>query len=243
MNLFPAIDLIGGKAVRLVKGDYAQVTVYSDSPVKVAKYFEECGAKYLHVVDLEGARDGSLTNLETIKDIIKNTGLFVEVGGGIRSISTVKKYIEAGADRVIIGTAAVTDPEFLETAVKEYGDKIAVGVDIKDGMVAIKGWTETSALSCFDFCQTLSSMGIKTIICTDISKDGLLAGTNLELYSELSARFSMDITASGGVSTLDDVRKLSEMDMYGAILGKALYTGNIDLREALAVVSEVANGN
>ncbi len=243
MNLFPAIDLIGGKAVRLVKGDYAQVTVYSDSPVKVAKYFEECGAKYLHVVDLEGARDGSLANLETIKDIIKNTGLFVEVGGGIRSISTVKKYIEAGADRVIIGTAAVTDPEFLEAAVKEYGDKIAVGVDIKDGMVAIKGWTETSALSCFDFCEKLSGMGIKTIICTDISKDGLLAGTNLELYRELSARFSMDITASGGVSTLDDVRKLSEMDMYGAILGKALYTGNIDLREALAVASEVANGN
>ena len=243
MNLFPAIDLIGGKAVRLVKGDYAQVTVYSDSPVKVAKYFEECGAKYLHVVDLEGARDGSLANLETIKDIIKNTGLFVEVGGGIRSLETVKKYIEAGAKRVIIGTAAVTDPEFLEAAVAAYGEKIAVGVDIKDGMVAIKGWTETSALSCFDFCEKLSDMGIKTIICTDISKDGLLAGTNLELYRELSKRFSMDITASGGVSTLDDIRKLCEMDMYGAILGKALYTGNIDLREALAVASEVANGN
>lgn len=243
MNLFPAIDLIGGKAVRLVKGDYAQVTVYSDSPVKVAKYFEECGAKYLHVVDLEGARDGSLANLETIKDIIKNTGLFVEVGGGIRSIETVKKYIEAGAKRVIIGTAAVTDPEFLETAVREYGEKIAVGVDIKDGMVAIKGWTETSALSCFDFCEKLSGMGIKTIICTDISKDGLLAGTNLELYRELSEKFSMDITASGGVSTLDDIRKLCEMDMYGAILGKALYTGNIDLREALMVASEVPNDN
>ena len=243
MNLFPAIDLIGGKAVRLVKGDYAQVTVYSESPVKVAKYFEECGAKYLHVVDLEGARDGSLANLETIKDIIKNTGLFVEVGGGIRSLETVKKYIEAGAKRVIIGTAAVTDPEFLEAAVAAYGEKIAVGVDIKDGMVAIKGWTETSAQSCFDFCEKLSDMGIKTIICTDISKDGLLAGTNLALYRELSKRFSMDITASGGVSTLDDIRKLCEMDMYGAILGKALYTGNIDLREALAVASEVANGN
>lgn len=243
MNLFPAIDLIGGKAVRLVKGDYAQVTVYSDSPVKVAKYFEECGAKYLHVVDLEGARDGSLANLETIKDIIKNTGLFVEVGGGIRSLETVKKYIEAGAKRVIIGTAAVTDPEFLKAAVAAYGEKIAVGVDIKDGMVAIKGWTETSAQSCFDFCEKLSDIGIKTIICTDISKDGLLAGTNLALYRELSKRFSMDITASGGVSTLDDIRKLCEMDMYGAILGKALYTGNIDLREALAVASEVANGN
>ena len=239
MNLFPAIDLIGGKAVRLIRGDYAQVTVYSDKPSEVAKGFEECGAKYLHVVDLEGARDGSLANLETIKEIIERTKLFVEVGGGIRSIETVEKYIGAGAQRVIIGTAAVTDPDFLREAVERYGDKIAVGVDIKDGMVAIKGWTETSELSCFDFCEKLSAMGVKTIICTDISKDGLLAGTNLELYRELSEKFSMDITASGGVSTLDDVRKLAQMDIYGAILGKALYTGNIDLREALSVASEV----
>ncbi len=240
MELFPAIDLIGGQAVRLIKGDYAQVTVYSNDPVAVAKGFESCGAKYLHVVDLEGARDGSLANIETIKNIIDNTGLFVEVGGGIRSIETVEKYIEIGADRVIIGTAAVTDPEFLQQAVAKYGDKIAVGVDIKDGMVAIRGWTETSALSCFDFCEKLSSLGVKTIICTDISKDGLLAGTNLELYAQMRERFNMDITASGGVSSLDDVKKLAQMDMYGAILGKALYTGNLDLKEAIAVTSEVA---
>ena len=235
MNLFPAIDLIGGKAVRLIKGDYDQVTVYSDSPVKVAKYFEDCGAKYIHVVDLEGARDGTLANIDTIKAIIDGTSLFVEVGGGIRSMETVEKYIEAGAQRVIIGTAAVTDPDFLREAVKKYGNKIAVGVDIKDGFVAINGWKETSALACFDFCEQLSSLGVDTIICTDISKDGLLAGTNLELYAELSTRFNMNITASGGVSTLDDVRRLTEMNMYGAILGKAIYTGNIDLREALEV--------
>ena len=239
MELFPAIDLIGGKAVRLVKGDYAQMTVYSDSPCDVAVSFERSGARFLHLVDLEGARDGSQTNLPTIREIIEKTGLFVEVGGGIRTLETVERYINVGADRVIIGTAAVTDPEFLEAAVKKYGDKIAVGVDIKDGYVAIKGWTEKSELSCFDFCEKLAKLGVKTIICTDISKDGLLAGTNLELYRELSARFNMDITASGGVSSLDDVRKLAKMGMYGAILGKALYTGNIKLEEALAVVAEV----
>lgn len=238
MKLFPAIDLIGGKAVRLIKGDYDKVTVYSDDPVSVAKGFEECGAEYLHVVDLEGARDGTLANIDTIKAIIDNTSLFVEVGGGIRSMDTVEKYVEAGAKRVIIGTAAVTDPDFLLAAVEKYGDKIAVGVDIKDGSVAIKGWRETSALTCFDFCESLYKIGVKTIICTDISKDGLLGGTNLELYAELSERFNMDITASGGVSSLDDVKRLSEMNMYGAILGKALYTGNIDLREALRVAEE-----
>ncbi len=240
MELFPAIDLIGGKAVRLVKGDYAQMTVYSDSPCDVAASFEKSGAKFLHLVDLEGARDGSQTNLPTIKEIIEKTGLFVEVGGGIRTLETVERYIEVGADRVIIGTAAVTDPEFLEAAVAKYGDKIAVGVDIKDGYVAIKGWTEKSEISCFDFCEKLAKLGVKTIICTDISKDGLLAGTNLELYRELGARFNMDITASGGVSSLDDVRKLAQMGMYGAILGKALYTGNINLEEAIAVASEVS---
>ncbi|MBE6596330.1 MAG: 1-(5-phosphoribosyl)-5-[(5-phosphoribosylamino)methylideneamino]imidazole-4-carboxamide isomerase [Ruminococcaceae bacterium] len=243
MNLFPAIDLIGGKAVRLIKGDYDQVTVYSDSPHEVARSFEADGARYLHLVDLEGARDGTLTNLETIKKIIDSTSLFVEVGGGIRNMDTVEKYIGIGASRVIIGTAAVTDPEFLEAAVKKYGEKIAVGVDVKDGAVAIKGWRETSSLGCFEFCGRLSELGVKTVICTDISKDGLLSGTNLELYAELSRRFSMDIVASGGVSSLDDVRKLSEMKLYGAILGKALYTGNVKLDEAIRVASEVDNGN
>lgn len=233
MELFPAIDLIGGCAVRLVKGDYTQKTVYSDNPAEVAKSFAAAGAKYLHVVDLEGAKDGGTPNLETIQNIVENGGLLVEVGGGIRSEEVIQKYLDAGVFRVILGTAAVQNPAFLEEMVQKYGEKIAVGVDIKDGMVAIKGWTEVSAESCFDFCEKLQKIGVKTIICTDISKDGLLSGTNLELYKELSEKFSVDIVASGGVTTLDDVKKLAEMGMYGAILGKALYTGNIDLKAAV----------
>ena len=240
MELFPAIDLIGGCAVRLVKGDYAQKTVYNENPAEVAKSFAAAGAKYLHVVDLEGAKDGGTPNLETIKNIVENGGLLVEVGGGIRSEEVIKKYLDAGVYRVILGTAAVQNPAFLEEMVQKYGEKIAVGVDIKDGMVAIKGWTEVSAESCFDFCEKLQKIGVKTIICTDISKDGLLSGTNLELYKELSEKFSVDIVASGGVTTLDDVKKLADMGMYGAILGKALYTGNIDLK---AVVELTKGGN
>lgn len=233
MELFPAIDLIGGCAVRLVKGDYAQKTVYSDNPAEVAKSFAAAGVKYLHVVDLEGAKDGGTPNLETIQNIVEKGGLLVEVGGGIRSEEVIKKYLDAGVFRVILGTAAVQNPVFLEEMIQKYGEKIAVGVDIKDGMVAIKGWTEVSAESCFDFCEKLQKIGVKTIICTDISKDGLLSGTNLELYKELSEKFSVDIVASGGVTTLDDVKKLADMGMYGAILGKALYTGNIDLKAAV----------
>ena len=236
MELFPAIDLIGGCAVRLVKGDDAQKTVYSENPAEVAKSFAAAGAKYLHVVDLEGAKDGGTPNLETIKNIVEQGGLLVEVGGGIRSEEVIKKYLDAGVFRVILGTAAVQNPAFLEEMVQKYGEKIAVGVDIKDGMVAIKGWTEVSQESCFDFCEKLQKIGVKTIICTDISKDGLLSGTNLELYKELSEKFSVDIVASGGVTTLDDVKKLADMGMYGAILGKALYTGNIDLKAAVELV-------
>ena len=238
MELFPAIDLIGGCAVRLVKGDYAQKTVYSENPAEVAKSFAEAGAKYLHVVDLEGAKDGGTPNLETIRNIVEQGGLLVEVGGGIRSEEVIRKYLDAGVFRVILGTAAVQNPAFLEEMVQKYGEKIAVGVDIKDGMVAIKGWTEVSQESCFDFCEKLQKIGVKTIICTDISKDGLLSGTNLELYKELSEKFSVDIVASGGVTTLDDVKKLADMGMYGAILGKALYTGNIDLKAAVDLTKE-----
>lgn len=238
MELFPAIDLIGGCAVRLVKGDYAQKTVYSENPEEVARSFAEAGARYLHVVDLEGAKNGGTPNLETIKNIVKTGGLLVEVGGGIRSEEVIKKYLDAGVFRVILGTAAVQNPAFLEEMVQKYGEKIAVGVDIKDGMVAIKGWTEVSCESCFDFCEKLQKIGVKTIICTDISKDGLLSGTNLELYKALSEKFSVDIVASGGMTTLEDVKKLSDMGLYGAILGKALYTGNIDLKAAVQLTKE-----
>ena len=238
MNIFPAIDIIGGKAVRLVRGDYAQMTVYNDSPLAVAKEFEAKGAKYLHVVDLEGAKDGTTPNIDVIAKIIKETSLLVEVGGGIRSAETLKKYIDIGVWRAILGTAAVSDPAFLESAVKTYGERIAVGADLADGMVAIKGWREVSGESCDEFFSRMQKLGVKGIICTDISKDGLLGGTNLALYRELSEKFSIDITASGGVSTLEDIKRLKEMDMYGAILGKALYTGALDLAEAIAVCKE-----
>lgn len=238
MNIIPAIDLIGGKAVRLVKGDYQQVTVYSDTPAEVAKSFEAQGAKYLHVVDLDGAKEGSTANFDTIAEIVKQTNLSVEVGGGIRSMDTIQKYVDIGVDRVIIGTAAVTDPEFLEEAVAKYGEHVTVGVDIKDGMVAIKGWLEVSSLSCFEFCQKMQDLGVKTIICTDISKDGMMSGTNRELYCELSDRFSLNIIASGGVSSMEDIEALSAMELWGAIVGKAIYTGAIDLSQAIAATKE-----
>ena len=195
--------------------------------------FEKKGAKYIHIVDLEGAKDGTTPNLNIVKQIANETSLFSEIGGGIRSIETVKKYLDNGVDRVILGTAAVTDEAFLKEAVALYGDKIAVGVDIKDGFVAIKGWTEKSEYSGFDFCKKMQDIGVKTLICTDISKDGAMQGTNRELYKELSEKFSIDITASGGVSTIDDIKALRKLDLYGAIIGKAYYIGAIDLKEAL----------
>ena len=238
MNIIPAIDLIGGNAVRLQKGDYNKVTVYSNDPVEVARSFEQSGAKFLHVVDLDGAKSGKSDNYEVIKRIVDATELSVEVGGGIRNMETVKLYAEAGVDRIILGTAALTDPDFLEEAVRAYGEKITVGVDIKDGMVAIKGWTEVSSMSCDDFCKKLEAVGVKTVICTDISKDGMMAGTNLALYKGLVRDYSIRIIASGGVSTLEDVKALNEMKVFGAILGKALYTGAIDLREAVKITTE-----
>ena len=234
MNLFPATDIIGGKAVRLVKGDYNKMTIYG-SPLEIAEGFKRKGAKYLHAVDLEGAKNGDTPNFDTVKKLIDESGLLVEIGGGIRTIETVKKYLDAGAFRVILGTAAVKDRAFLERAVKEYGEKIAVGVDIKDGYVAIKGWTEVSELECSEFCAYLQSIGVKTVICTDISKAGLLSGTNIELYKSLSEKFDIDIVASGGITSISEVKTLAEMGMYGAILGKSLYEGTIDLEEALKV--------
>ena len=233
MKIFPAIDLYEGKAVRLLKGDYNAVTVYSENPIEIAKDFENSGATELHTVDLEGARDGGTPNIEIIKSFVENTSLNVEVGGGIRSMDTVKAYLDAGVSRVILGTAAVTNPDFLKEAVATYGDKIAVGADIKDGKVAIKGWVEKSEYSTFEFFQMLQKMGVSTVICTDISKDGAMQGTNRELYKELSERFSVNIIASGGVSSLDDIKALNEMDLFGAIIGKAYYTGAIKINEAL----------
>ena len=236
MKIFPAIDLYEGKAVRLLKGNYNDLTVYSENPIEIAKDFEKQGATELHTVDLEGARDGGTPNIDIIKSFVENTSLNVEVGGGIRSMDTVKAYLDAGVKRVILGTAAVTDEEFLKEAVKLYGEKIAVGADIKDGKVAIKGWVEKSEYGTFEFFEKLQKIGVSTVICTDISKDGAMQGTNRELYKELSEKFSVNIIASGGVSTLDDVKALSEMNLYGAIIGKAYYTGAIKINEALEVI-------
>lgn len=235
MNIFPAIDLVKGCAVRLFKGDYDQMTVYSEHPESIAIDFENCGAKFLHLVDLEGAKDGTTPNIETVKKIRSACNLFIEIGGGIRNMETVETYLSAGVDRVILGTAAVKDEAFLKAAVEKYAEKIAVGVDIKDGLVAIKGWTEKSEFDGLEFCKKMQDIGVKTIICTDISKDGAMKGTNRELYKELSEKLNIDITASGGVSSIDDVKALADMKLYGAIIGKAYYTGAINLKEALEV--------
>ena len=233
MNIFPAIDIVKGCAVRLYKGDYDKMTVYSNDPTEIVRDFENSGAKFLHLVDLEGAKDGTTPNFDTVKRIRQSTDMFIEIGGGIRSMETVKKYLDEGIDRVILGTAAVNDEAFLKEAVSAYGDKIAVGVDIKDGYVAIKGWTEKSQYSGIEFCEKMQSIGVNTIICTDVSKDGAMIGTNRELYKELSEKLGINITASGGVSSVDDVRALAKLNLYGAIIGKAYYTGAIDLKLAL----------
>ena len=238
MIIYPAIDLYEGKAVRLLRGDYAQMTVYNDNPVAVAKAFRDSGATVIHVVDLEGARDGNPANFDVIKQIVNETGLLIQVGGGIRTADIIKQYIDAGVKRCILGTAAVSVPGFLREMVSVFGDSIAAGVDIKDGFVAIKGWIEVSDTDAHSFCNTVEELGVQTIICTDISKDGVMAGTNIELYETLKRELSINIIASGGVSTLDDIKTLSRLDIHGAIIGKALYTGDIDLRNAIYAANE-----
>ena len=235
MLIFPAIDLLEGQAVRLLKGDYAQKTVYSDDPVSVALDFKAQGASCIHVVDLEGAKEGTTPNFDVVTRIKQESGLFCEIGGGIRTMEVIEKYIGAGLDRVILGTAAVANRALVCESVDAFGEKIAVGVDIKDGRVAVKGWLEDSGLDAFAFCREMQDIGVTTLICTDISKDGAMIGTNRELYKELSQQFAVQITASGGVSTIDDVKALRAMDLYGAIIGKAYYTKAIDLSEAIEV--------
>ena len=233
MYIYPAIDLYGGKAVRLLKGDYAQMTVYSDDPVSVAKDFAAAGASHIHLVDLEGAKLGRPANLDSIRAIVETTGLFAEVGGGIREMETVDSYLAIGVSRVILGTAAVKEPDFLKAALQKYGEKIAVGVDLKDGYVAIKGWTETSDLKVEEFFGKMQALGVKTIICTDISRDGAMKGANRALYRELSAKFDIDLIASGCVSCMEDVTALAAMRLHGAIIGKAYYIGAVDLKKAV----------
>lgn len=235
MLIFPAIDLFEGKAVRLLKGEYDQMTVYNDDPLAVARDFAACGATCLHLVDLEGAKSGTTPNIDTVRRLAAETDLFTEVGGGIRNMDTVGAYLTAGVDRVILGTAALKDEAFLTEALREYGDRIAVGVDIRDGKVAIRGWVETSETDAMEFMAKLEQLGVRTVICTDISRDGAMAGTNHDLYAELTSRFQMNVIASGGVSSMEDVRRLAQKNLYGAIIGRAYYTGAISLRDAIEV--------
>ena len=235
MILFPAIDLYNGCAVRLLHGDYDKMTVYSNDPVQIAFDFKSCGAEAIHVVDLQGARDGTTPNFETVLKIKKESGLFCEVGGGVRSMQVIEKYLDAGLDRVILGTSALNDTDLLLKALDKYGEKIAVGADIKNGKIAVKGWLESSDVDIYTFCDKMQSYGVKTLICTDISTDGALKGTNRALYKELTAKYGMDITASGGVSSLGDIVELKNCGCYGAIIGRAYYEKKIDLRKAAEI--------
>ena len=235
MILFPAIDLSDGKAVRLVRGDYNRKTVFSDDPLSVARDFVACGATHVHLVDLDGAKDGTTPNSGVVRAIAEKTPLFCEIGGGVRSLDVAEYYFSCGVDRVILGTAAVTAPAFLESAVKEYGERIAVGADVRDGEIAIRGWTEKSGVKLDDFMRRMVELGVGCVIVTDISKDGAMKGTNRELYRELSEKYCVPVTASGGVSDLSDVIALRKLNLYGAIIGRAYYNGAIDLKEAIEV--------
>ena len=232
MKIFPAIDLRNGKAVRLYQGDYDQMTVYSDSPVDVAKSFKAKGASCLHLVDLDGSKDGRLVNFETIKEIVEEVDMYVEVGGGIRDEERIKQYLELGVGRGILGTIAVKDPGFLEAMLTKYGEKIAVGVDARDGFVAINGWKEITDRESFEFCRYLRDIGVRSIIYTDISRDGGLEGTNMEAYRKLQEIEGLEVTASGGISFEEEITALRDV-AAAAILGKAIYSGKLDLERAV----------
>lgn len=236
MVLLPAIDLYEGKAVRLVRGDYAAMTVYSGDPVSVALQLKAQGAEMLHMVDLEGAKTGGSPNLPLVRAAAEAAGLPIELGGGLRDMAAVDRALSQGAARVILGTAAVTDEPLLRAALEKYGGRVAVGADIRDGYVAVRGWTERSSLRTWDFFEKLQRLGVETVICTDISRDGVLGGTNLELYAALVKAFRVRLIASGGVSGLEDLLRLKELGLWGAIVGKAWYTGALDLPAAIQAV-------
>lgn len=235
MEIFPAIDIRNGNVVRLTEGDYNRMTVYGSSPLEMAETFVKKGAKNLHMVDLDGAKDGTPVNFDVIKSVAETGKLFTEVGGGIRDEKRIEDYLSLGVNRVILGTVAVRNFAFVEEAVKKYGDKIAVGVDARDGKVAVSGWLETTEIDSLDFCRKLRDAGVKTVIYTDISKDGTLSGTNLEIYEKLSEIENLDIIASGGITFEDEIKKLASMNTYGAIVGKAVYAGKLDLERVLKI--------
>lgn len=235
MEIFPAIDIRNGNVVRLTEGDYNRMTVYGSSPLEMAENFIKKGAKNLHMVDLDGAKDGAPVNFDVIKSVAETGKLFTEVGGGIRDEKRIEDYLSLGVNRVILGTVAVRNFKFVEDAVKKYGDKIAVGVDARDGKVAVSGWLETTEIDSLDFCKKLRDAGVKTVIYTDISKDGTLSGTNIEIYEKLSEIENLDIIASGGITFEEEIKKLTSMNIYGAIVGKAVYAGKLDLERVLNI--------
>lgn len=235
MIIFPAIDMKDGKCVRLKQGMFDEVTVFGENPVEMAKKWEAKGGEFLHLVDLDGAKDGVPKNLEIIKEICKNINIPIQIGGGIRNKETVKLLLDAGVNRVILGTVAINNIELLKELVNEYKEKIVVSIDAKDGLVAVDGWVNVSKVKSIDLVKELETIGVKTIVYTDIAKDGMMAGPNFEIYETLKTSTSIDVIASGGVSSIEDIKKLKEMKMYGAIVGKALYTGAVELEKALEV--------
>lgn len=234
MKIFPAIDMLGGRVVRLLRGDYDKVTEYSLGVEDAARAFKAAGARFLHAVDLDGAKSGRAENAESVKKIISAADMNVEIGGGVRSEEQLSSYLKAGAFRVVLGTAAVKDFAFVEYAVKKYGGKIAVGVDAADGKVAVNGWREVTDIDALVFCEKLAKVGVGCVIYTDISRDGALSGANVQIYRELARIERLKITASGGITTLDDIKALKEVGVDSAILGRALYEGKLDLKEAIA---------
>ncbi len=239
MIIFPTIDLMEGQAVRLKQGDYLQKTVYNPDPLRQAELFRKAGAAFIHVVDLEGAREGRPVNFETVASLIRESGLKVEIGGGIRTAEDIRAYAEAGAWRIILGTVAAEDPALLADSLKRYGERIAVGVDLWNGQVRIRGWLHEGEIPFEEYIFQLQAMGVKHIICTDITRDGMLKGVNLLLYRRLKLRFpQLDLIASGGVSSLEDIRELDALGIRGAVIGKALYTGDVDLKQVIGAAGE-----
>ena len=237
MILYPAIDLYDGKAVRLKRGRYDDMTVYSDDPLSLARRIRDEGATHLHMVDLQGARSGETDNLNLIEKIASESGLFIELGGGIRSLETIRGYLNAGISRVILGTAAAENEELLTEALSRFGEAVAVGADLKDGFVAVRGWEQQSAWTAEEYFRHLAVLGVTTVICTDVSRDGMLQGSNHALYETLARNFPMHLIASGGVSSLDDLTALRDLGLHGAIVGKAWYTGAVTIPDALRILS------
>ena len=235
MRIYPAIDIIDGACVRLVQGDYSQKTKFADNPVEIAKKFESCGAEFIHLVDLDGARCGTMPNFPLVCEIAKSVSIPVEIGGGIRDMQAVSKYLENGVYRVIIGTSAISNPEFVKEAVSKYKDRIVVGIDAKDGYVATNGWESVSKITALELAKQMEEIGVKTIIYTDIATDGMLKGPNLEAMKEMSEAVSLDVVASGGVSCLEDIKNLKDCGVEGVIVGKAIYTKKVSLSEAIKI--------